>query len=91
MRILVLVGDIRYARTDISGNVSSDVQVVMHPVLQVRKGGTVIDFAEFRADNEVEKLHGMTYDIVIEGDSFNPESSYAKAQLLDLVRKIVLR
>ena len=91
MKILVLVNDQKIAEQDARMNSGPNVRVTIRPNVVVRKEGVEVWYFTVKSANDVERLRGMRFDLLIEDGSFNHERSYEKGRWLDLARMTVLR
>lgn len=91
MRILVIMGSDRLARSEAGQNSSRDVVVKMRPSVVARKGDTEVHYRAIRSSQDVQMFRGQRFDLIIEDCSFNPERSWAKGDLLTQLQIMVLR
>ena len=91
MRILVLVGSDYIAQTEARINSGRAVVFRSRPFVTARLGDTEVYYVPVRQDHDIDRLRGVRFDLIIEDGSFNPERSFVKGDLLDIVRQTVLR
>lgn len=91
MRILVLVGSDYIAQTEARINSGRAVAFRSRPFVIARLGGTEVYYVPVRQAHDIDRFRGVMFDLIIEDGSFNPERSFVKGDLLDLVRRTVLR
>ena len=91
MKILVLVGSDMVAQTEARINSGRAVAFRSRPVVTARLGDTEVCYVPVRQEHDIDRLRGVRFDLIIEDGSFNPECSFVKGELLDIVRRTVLR
>lgn len=92
MMVLVLVHtsmDIRRAVERVARSVTVRIDSPSRAHVETFEGR--VTFVVVQGPRDVDRFHGMRYDIVIEHESFNPNRSAMVGQAADAIRHMVIR